>query len=60
VGADQAVPFNIPSSDPTPSAHDRELTQVVKAVAAAVGIRFLDHLIIGDSAPLSFKAGGLL
>jgi len=32
----------------------------VKAAAATVGIRFLDHLIIGDAAPFSFKANGLL
>lgn len=51
---------NHPSGDPTPSAHDRELTRAVKAAAAAVGVRFLDHLIIGDAAPFSFKAGGLL
>jgi|GEM_PF-1208109 len=51
---------NRPSGDPTPSAHDRELTQAVKAAAATVGIRFLDHLIIGDAAPFSFKANGLL
>lgn len=51
---------NHPSGDPTPSDHDRELTQAVKAAAAAVGIRFLDHLIIGDAVPFSFKANGLL
>ena len=51
---------NYPSGDPTPSAHDRELTQAVKAAAATLGIRFLDHLIIGDAAPFSFKASGLL
>lgn len=51
---------NHPSGDPAPSGHDRELTQAVKAAAAAVGIRFLDHLIIGDAAPFSFKANGLL
>jgi DNA repair protein RadC len=51
---------NHPSGDPTPSAHDRELTQAVKAAAAAVGTRFLDHLIVGDAAPFSFKANGLL
>jgi DNA repair protein RadC len=28
--------------------------------AAAVGIRFLDRLIIGDAAPFSFKYNGLL
>jgi len=49
-----------PSGDPTPSDHDRELTQAVKAAAATVGIRFLDHLIIGDAAPFSFKANGLI
>jgi DNA repair protein RadC len=51
---------NHPSGDPTPSDHDRELTQAVKAAAAVVGIRFLDHLIIGDAVPFSFKANGLL
>ncbi len=51
---------NHPSGDPTPPAHDRELTQAVKAAAAAVGVRFLDHLIIGDAAPFSFKANGAL
>jgi len=49
-----------PAGDPTPSAHDRELTQAVKAAAATVGVRFLDHLIIGDTAPFSFKSNGLL
>ncbi len=51
---------NHPSGDPAPSTHDRELTQAIKAAAATVGIRFLDHLIIGDTAPFSFKANGLL
>lgn len=51
---------NHPSGDPTPSDHDREPTQAVRAAAATVGIRFLDHLIIGDGAPFSFKASGLL
>ena len=51
---------NHPSGDPTPSPQDRELTQAIKAAAAIVGIRFLDHLIIGDAAPFSFKANGLV
>lgn len=51
---------NHPSGDPTPSDHDRQLTQAVKAAAASVGLRFLDHLIIGDSAPFSFRTNGLL
>jgi len=51
---------NHPSGDPTPSDQDRQLTQAVNAAAARVGLRFLDHLIIGDSTPFSFKANGLL
>ncbi|MBI5167119.1 MAG: hypothetical protein HY998_05190, partial [candidate division NC10 bacterium] len=51
---------NHPSGDPTPSDQDRELTGAVKAAAATVGLRFLDHLIIGDATPFSFKAVGLL
>jgi len=51
---------NHPSGDPTPSPQDREITQALKAAAATVGIRFLDHLIIGDGPPFSFKAAGLL
>ncbi len=51
---------NHPSGDPTPSGHDRQLTQAVKTAAASVGLRFLDHLIIGDSAPFSFRTNGLL
>lgn len=51
---------NHPSGDPTPSAQDRDLTQAIKAAAVTVGVRFLDHLIIGDTAPFSFKAHGLV
>ncbi len=51
---------NHPSGDPTPSAQDRDLTQAIKAAAVTVGVRFLDHLIVGDTAPFSFKAHGLL
>lgn len=51
---------NHPSGDCTPSSQDREITQALKAAAATVGVRFLDHLIIGDDLPFSFKATGLL
>jgi DNA repair protein RadC len=36
------------------------VTQALKAAAATVGVRFLDHLIIGEAAPFSFKANGIL
>jgi DNA repair protein RadC len=54
------VVHNHPSGDPTPSDHDRELTRTLKAAAATVSVRFLDHLIIGEATPFSFKANGLL
>ena len=60
ISSGRILAHNHPSGDPTPSAHDRELTQAVKAAAMAVGVRFLDHLIIGDAAPFSFKVNGLL
>jgi len=54
------IVHNHPSGDPTPSTQDRDVTQALKSAAATVGVRFLDHLIIGDAAPFSFKANGLL
>ena len=51
---------NHPSGDPTPSSDDRDLTQALKAAAETVGVRFLDHLVIGETDPFSFKANGLL
>lgn len=54
------VVHNHPSGDSTPSAHDRDVTQALKSAAAIVGVRFLDHLIIGEAAPFSFKANGIL
>ena len=51
---------NHPSGDPSPSDHDQEITRALKAAAATVSVRFLDHLIIGDSTPYSFKANSLL
>ena len=51
---------NHPSGDPSPSDHDQEITRALKAAAATISVRFLDHLIIGDSAPYSFKANRLL
>lgn len=52
--------YNHPSGDPTPSPHDRDITQALKSAAASVGVRFLDHLIIGDGEPFSFKAAGFM
>ncbi|WP_110208013.1 JAB domain-containing protein [Nocardioides daejeonensis] len=43
-----ALAHNHPSGDPIPSARDREATAAVERAADAVGLRFLDHVVIGD------------
>jgi DNA repair protein RadC len=44
-----ALAHNHPSGDPTPSVYDREATDAVGRAADAVGLRFLDHVVIGDT-----------
>lgn len=44
-----ALAHNHPSSDPTPSVEDREATMAVGRAADAVGLRFLDHVVIAGS-----------
>jgi DNA repair protein RadC len=51
---------NHPSGDPTPSAADIEMTTQIANAGAALGITLHDHLIIGKSQQLSFRAEGLL
>lgn len=44
-----ALAHNHPSGDPTPSARDREATTALCRAAHAVGLRFLDHVVIAGS-----------
>ena len=41
-----ALAHNHPSGDPTPSVRDHEATGVVRRAADAVGLRFLDHVVV--------------
>jgi DNA repair protein RadC len=41
------VAHNHPSGDPTPSAEDLVFTGRMEAACDAVGLRFVDHLILG-------------
>jgi DNA repair protein RadC len=51
---------NHPSGDPAPSREDREITRRLKEVGDLLGIKVLDHIIIGDGNFYSFvEAGGL-
>lgn len=43
------VLHNHPSGDPTPSIEDIQITKRLKEAGEIVGIKLLDHLIIGDS-----------
>jgi DNA repair protein RadC len=51
---------NHPSGDPTPSNDDIVMTEEIVKAAEALGITVHDHLIIGKSRELSFRAEGFL
>jgi DNA repair protein RadC len=52
------VAHNHPSGDPRPSKDDERLTKALEKAAAAVGVRLVDHVILGDGdRHYSFRAG---
>jgi DNA repair protein RadC len=51
---------NHPSGDPTPSEADTTMTAQIQDAAHVLGITLHDHLIIGKSRELSFRAQGYL
>ena len=54
------VLHNHPSGDPTPSQEDRQLTDRLVAAGRLLGIRVLDHVILGDGRYISFADEGWL
>jgi DNA repair protein RadC len=44
-----ALAHNHPSGDPTPSTEDHRATDAVRRAADMVGLRFLDHVVIGGT-----------
>lgn len=54
------VGHNHPSGNPDPSAADRAVTTRLKQALALVDVRLLDHFVIGDGAPVSMAARGLV
>jgi len=40
---------NHPSGDPTPSKEDLQLTSALQSTANLLGIKFLDHLVLGSA-----------
>ena len=51
---------NHPTGDPTPSREDLEITRRLKDAGDLMGIKVLDHIIIGDGNFLSFASKGLI
>ena len=50
---------NHPTLDPSPSSEDREVTHRLQEAGTLLGIKVLDHIIIGDYY-FSFVEGGLM
>lgn len=51
---------NHPSGDPTPSTEDISTTKRIKEAGTIIGIKLMDHIIIGDNKYISLKEIGLL
>ena len=51
---------NHPSQDPEPSREDKEITARLKECCDLMGLRLLDHVVIGDGDYVSFADRGLL
>lgn len=51
---------NHPSGDPSPSKEDIEITKRLKQVAELIGVRVIDHIIIGGNGYTSFADTGML
>ncbi|MEZ4601279.1 MAG: DNA repair protein RadC [Syntrophotaleaceae bacterium] len=51
---------NHPSGDPTPSREDREISIRLKEAGELMGVRVLDHIIIGDEGYVSLADRGVL
>uniref|UniRef100_I5AQT4 DNA repair protein radc n=1 Tax=Eubacterium cellulosolvens (strain ATCC 43171 / JCM 9499 / 6) TaxID=633697 RepID=I5AQT4_EUBC6 len=51
---------NHPSGDPSPSGDDQDVTERIRCAGELLGIRLVDHIIIGDGEYFSFMEHGLL
>ena len=54
------VLHNHPSGDPLPSAEDYAITERLVAAGRLLGIRVLDHVVVGDDDYFSFADAGRL
>lgn len=54
------IAHNHPSGDPTPSREDIDATKRLVEAADIIGIKLVDHLIIGENSYVSLRAEGLI
>lgn len=54
------VSHNHPSNDPTPSSEDINITKRLVEAGNIIGIKVLDHIIVGKDTYLSMKEKGLI
>lgn len=54
------IAHNHPSGDPEPSASDIDLTKGIADGAKVVGLKLIDHVVIGDEMHWSFRDHGFL
>ena len=54
------VYHNHPSGDPSPSREDREFTRRLASAADLVGLRLLDHVVVGREGCVSFREAVIL
>ncbi len=54
------VAHNHPSGDPTPSPQDLQVTKDLREAADLLGLKLLDHVVIGANEVVSLKDQGLL
>ena len=52
------IGHNHPSGDPTPSREDLDVTKRLGEACEIIGIKLLDHIIVGDGQYISFKERG--
>ena len=54
------IAHNHPSGDPTPSTDDLSITEQIRAAGQLLGIRLIDHIIIGDGVYISLREQGAI
>lgn len=59
-GASIIICHNHPSGDPTPSKEDVEITKKIIECGNILGIKLLDHIIIGSKVFISLKEKGII